>query len=58
VTFCLNLQNKSEGKEYSVEVVLDNSDQRVALSGAEIKVKKTYNIDADRDTYFLNGVHV
>jgi len=38
-----------------VEVVLDNSDKRVAVAGAEVTVKKTYHTETDKDTYHLNG---
>lgn len=38
-----------------MEVVLDNSDKRVAVAGAEVTVKKTYHTETDKDTYHLNG---
>jgi chromosome segregation ATPase len=41
---------------------LDNSDQRVAVGGPNnnnlISVKKTYNVDTDKDSYYLNGAHI
>lgn len=41
-----------------MEVALDNADQRVAVQGAEVTVKKTYNVDTDKDSYLLNGAHI
>jgi len=31
---------------------------RVAVAGNEISVRKTYNVETDKDTYLLNGVHI
>lgn len=52
------LNNKTDAKEYSVEVVLDNTDQRIAVQGDELKIKKTYHVDTDKDSYQLNGLHI
>jgi len=41
-----------------VDVILDNSDQRVAVAGKEIIVRKTYNVDTDKDNYYVNGSHI
>jgi chromosome segregation ATPase len=41
-----------------VEVVLDNHDQRVAVAGPHLTLKKTYHVDQDRDTYTLNGTPI
>lgn len=41
-----------------MEVLLDNQDQRVAVAGKEVSVKKTYNVDTDKESYLLNGVHI
>ena len=39
-------------------MTLDNSDQRVAVQAEELKVKKTYHVDTDKDTYQLNGLNI
>ncbi len=38
--------------------MLDNSDKRVAVGGEEISVKKTYNVDNDKESYMLNGMTI
>ena len=53
------VQNRANGsREYSVELVLDNSKQRVPVPGVELTVKRTYNCDMDKDHFLLNGNHI
>jgi chromosome segregation ATPase len=53
-----HLQNRSGSREYSVEIVLDNTKQKIPVAGNEIIVKKTYNCDTEKDHYYLNGSHI
>ena len=41
-----------------MEVVLDNSDLRIAVQADELRVRKTYFVDTDREAYMLNGLNI
>jgi structural maintenance of chromosome 3 (chondroitin sulfate proteoglycan 6) len=43
---------------YAVEVTLDNTLSKIPVEAKELIVRKTYNVDTDKDDYYLNGKHI
>lgn len=52
------MQEGSNSATCFVEVVLCNAEHRVPIEADELIVRKTYNVQTDREEYQLNGKNI
>ena len=39
-------------------MILDNARQKIPVASNEISVRKSYNVETDKEFYYLNGSHI